>query len=141
VTLNSNEKNLLKHTWRAPENNTLHYSRSKSAVIACETISWFTCVTHMSNEKNLSKHIWRTSENICYICCLRIVVSNTYCAVFLFCLSSSLRCQFLWIGHFWLPLRYSLTFISEIEVNVARCKAWLINFKQYFGLIKIISYK
>ena len=30
--------------------------------------------------------------------CLRIVVSNTYCVVFLFCFSSS--CQFLWIAHF-----------------------------------------
>ena len=30
--------------------------------------------------------------------CLRIVVSNTYCVVFLFCFSSC--CQFLWIVHF-----------------------------------------
>jgi len=30
--------------------------------------------------------------------CLRIVVSNTHCVVFLFCLSSS--CQFLWIVYF-----------------------------------------
>ena len=42
--------------------------------------------------------------------------SNTYCVVFLFCLSSSCVlcpqcCQFLWIVHFWLPLRYSLAFI------------------------------
>jgi hypothetical protein len=46
--------------------------------------------------------------------CLRIVVSNTYCVLYLFCLSSScvpLCCQFLWIAHFWLTLWYSLTFI------------------------------
>jgi hypothetical protein len=41
------------------------------------------------------------------------VVSNTYCVVFLFFKASScvLCCQFLWIVHFWLPLRYSLTLI------------------------------
>jgi hypothetical protein len=78
-------------------------------------------------------------ENSCLIylicVCLRIVVSKTYCVVFLFCLSSSclpyvarfsrlccvfvllvfvlftLCCQVLWVVHFWLPLRYSLTFI------------------------------
>jgi hypothetical protein len=31
--------------------------------------------------------------------CLCIIVSNTYCVVFFFCLSSSC-CQFLWIAHF-----------------------------------------
>ena len=48
--------------------------------------------------------------------CLRIVGANTYCVVFLFCLSSScvlctLCRQFLWIVHFWLTLGVSLTFI------------------------------
>ena len=46
--------------------------------------------------------------------CLRIVVSNTYCVVFLFCLSSFilciLCCQYLWIVHFLLSLQYYLTF-------------------------------
>ena len=41
--------------------------------------------------------------------CLRIVLSTTYCVVFLFCLSSSLCtlcCQFLWIVHlFYCPFR------------------------------------
>jgi hypothetical protein len=48
-----------------------------------------------------------------FVCCLRIVVSNTYCVVFLFCFSPSCVpkcCQFLWIVHSWLPLWYSLTF-------------------------------
>jgi hypothetical protein len=72
--------------------------------------------------------LWKRSPlsknmQMCYLIihvifsCLRIVVSNTYCAVFLLCLSSSrvlctLRCQFLWIVHFLFPLRHSLTFIS-----------------------------
>ena len=42
--------------------------------------------------------------------CLRIVVSNTYYVVFLFCLSSYC-CQFLRIANFWLTLRYSLAYI------------------------------
>jgi hypothetical protein len=47
--------------------------------------------------------------------CLRIVVSKTYCVVFLllFFVFCNLCCQFLWIVHFWLPLRYSLTFIEQ----------------------------
>jgi hypothetical protein len=48
--------------------------------------------------------------------CLRIVVSNTYCVLFLFCFSSSC-CQFLWIVHFWLPLRCYLTFISGHTIH------------------------
>jgi len=46
--------------------------------------------------------------------CLCIVVSNTYWSVFvlLFFVLYTLCCQFLWIIQFWLPLRYSLTFIS-----------------------------
>jgi hypothetical protein len=58
---------------------------------------------------------WIASYVICV--CLRIVVSNTYCVVFLFCLSSSCVpyrcCLFLFIVLFWLPLRYSLTFICS----------------------------
>jgi len=46
---------------------------------------------------------------ICYL----LVVSITYCVVFFFVLCS-LCCQFLWIVYFWLPLRYSLTFISGV---------------------------
>ena len=42
--------------------------------------------------------------------CLLIAVSNTYCVVLCFCLFvfilCTLCCQFLWIVHFWLPLRY-----------------------------------
>jgi len=46
--------------------------------------------------------------------CLRIVMSNTYCVVFLFCLSSSCVlyvASFSRLSILWWPLRYSLTFI------------------------------
>jgi hypothetical protein len=61
---------------------------------------------------------FKINSNVCsyfLICvCLRIVVSNTYCAVFLLCLFFALctLCyQFLLIVHFWLPHQYSLMFI------------------------------
>jgi hypothetical protein len=50
------------------------------------------------------------------MCCLRIVVSNTYCIAFLFCFSSS-YVPVLPVSldyPFWLPLRYSLTFILYV---------------------------
>ena len=48
--------------------------------------------------------------------CLCIVVSNAYCVVLLFCffVLCTQCCQFLWIVHFWWPLRYSLTFICFV---------------------------
>ena len=50
---------------------------------------------------------------ICVDCVwLLIVVSNTFCIVFLFVfVLSTLCCQFLRIVYFWSPLRYSLTFV------------------------------
>ena len=50
-----------------------------------------------------------------------MVIVLVFCVVFLFCLSSScilctLCCQFLWIVHSWLSLRFSLTFIYSISV-------------------------
>ena len=69
--------------------------------------------------------LWEGSCLIYVICvCLRIVVSNSYCAaVFLFCLSSvcvlcTKCCQFLWIIYFWLPFQYFLTFIYLIFLSV-----------------------
>jgi hypothetical protein len=57
----------------------------------------------------LSKH-----EGSCYIyvicVCLHIVVSNTYCVVYLFCFSSSCS-HLLWIVQFLLAFRSYLTFI------------------------------
>ena len=62
-----------------------------------------------------------------HICAyLRIVVSSTYCVLFLLCfffVLCNLCCQFLWIVHVLLILRYSLTFIypstliSNIKLN------------------------
>jgi hypothetical protein len=46
-------------------------------------------------------------------------VQHILCFVFVlfFFVLCNLCCQFLWIVHFWLPLRYSLTFISHIAVS------------------------
>ena len=47
-------------------------------------------------------------------------VQHIFCcvfALFIFVLCA-LCCQFLWIVHFWLPLRYSLTFIAYKYVQV-----------------------
>jgi hypothetical protein len=41
------------------------------------------------------------------------VVILAYCVVFFFVLCT-LSCPFIWIIHFWLPLRYSLTFIFTL---------------------------
>ena len=57
--------------------------------------------------------------------CLRIMVSNAHCVRFvfvfvwfLFFVLCDLRCQFLWIVHFVLPLQYSLSFIDINTLNV-----------------------
>ena len=46
--------------------------------------------------------------------CLRIMVTNTYCVVTLICfiVLCTQCCQFLWVLHFYWPLRYSLAFIQ-----------------------------
>ena len=45
--------------------------------------------------------------------CLRILMSNTYYVLFLFCfvLFFSSCCYFLWVVLYWLPQRYSVSFI------------------------------
>ena len=68
----------------------------------------------------VSSFMWEDEYLICDFCAsLRIGVSSTYCVVVFFCLFSivlcTLCCQFLWIVHFWLPLRYSLTFIKCVN--------------------------
>ena len=52
-------------------------------------------------------------RNVCV--CLRIVMSNTYCVVFLFRLSSSCAPNVVSDCPFLLPLRYSLTFICPVS--------------------------
>ena len=42
-------------------------------------------------------------------------VQHKLCSVFVFFVLCTLCCQFLWIVHFWLPLRYSLTFICPVS--------------------------
>ena len=54
--------------------------------------------------------------------CLRVVVCNTCCVVFLFCFSSSCVpyvASYSELSFFLLPHRYSLTFIYRISYNFA----------------------
>jgi hypothetical protein len=71
----------------------------------------------LSNNKSISikafvAYNFRRARVFFYVICvcLRNVVSNTYGFVVFFTLCT-LCCQLAWIVHFWLPLRYSLTFI------------------------------
>ena len=68
--------------------------------------------------------------------CLHIVVSNTFCVVFLLCFSSSCCCQFPLIVICWLPLRYSLTFIwpSSYPVIISYYYSWTSNVAIFSGM-------
>ena len=66
----------------------------------------------------LQLFVWDTCLIYVICVCLRIVVSNTYCVVFLFCFSSSCVpyvASFSGLSIFSLPLRYSPTFIYKIK--------------------------
>ena len=65
---------------------------------------------HVMMSVTISAYKWCLYEGSCliYICCvcIHIMLSNTYCVVFLFCLSSlcvscTQCCQFLLFVHFW----------------------------------------
>jgi hypothetical protein len=97
------EKYILKKFWRFIE-----FERTMVTIYNC---SWEYAI-----------NLWYigTMSYLRYLCLFNIVMSNIYCVVLLFCLSSScvrLGCQFLWIVHFWLPLRYSLTFICNRDAS------------------------
>jgi len=53
-------------------------------------------------------------------------VQHILCCVFVLFIFDlpTLWCQFLWVVNFWLPLRYSLTFISNVPQSVEKPK-WL----------------
>jgi hypothetical protein len=76
----------------------------------------------ISNKWSFLRYFWslfsswiNSHTHICLVwVCLRMVVSNVYCVVFLFCFFFDLYalcCWFLWIILFLLTLRYSLMFI------------------------------
>jgi len=47
--------------------------------------------------------------------CTFLIVPSVFSNISLCCVLSTLCCQFLWIVHFWLPLRYSLTFLCAVS--------------------------
>jgi hypothetical protein len=48
--------------------------------------------------------------------CPFLIAPSVFSNVYLSCVLCTLCCHFLWIVHFWLPLRYSLTFICPCFV-------------------------
>ena len=70
--------------------------------------------------------------------CLCKVVSNTYCVVFLFSfffVLYTLCCQFLWIVHFWLPLRYS----KRYKIKNINYKPFLHPWTQILFLVELVT--
>ena len=51
--------------------------------------------------------------------------------VLFFFVLSTLICQFLWIVHLWLALRYSLTFICRYRILIQHCRVWFFFCKCY----------
>ena len=70
-----------------------------------------------------------------YLCLLAYSgVQNKLCPVFLlfFVVLCTICCQFIWIGHFVLPLRYSLTFFELINMFI-QCQVCL-----YFSIYQYV---
>ena len=59
-----------------------------------------------------------------FVCALWCSTNIVSCYVLLFFVLSTLCCQFLWIVHLWLPLRYSLTFMSKLFVSKISFTEW-----------------
>ena len=78
----------------------------------------------------------------CCSCLIYVICVNTHCVVCLLCLPSSCW-QFLLIVHFWLPLRYSLTFIGTLIVIVSYdgWKTFWIIFCNVFCIMREIRWK
>jgi hypothetical protein len=47
--------------------------------------------------------------------CPFLIAPSLFSNIYLSCVLCTQCCQFLWIVHFWLPLRYSLTFICPVS--------------------------
>ena len=55
--------------------------------------------------------------------CPFLIAPSVFSNVYLSCVLCTLCCQFLWIVHFWLPLRFSLMFICPVS-----CVRYVANF-------------
>ena len=99
-------------------------------LLLCVFTSWVPCcdfcIQTMVGSFFTSSCLYEGSCLINVICvCLQRVVSNAQCVRFLlvfvwflFFVLCDMRCQFLWIVHFVLPLQYSLSFIDISTLNV-----------------------
>ena len=59
--------------------------------------------------------------------CLFLIAPSVFSNVYLSCVLCTLCCPFLWIVYFWLPLRYSLTFICPVS-----CVPYAVRFSGLF---------
>jgi hypothetical protein len=74
--------------------------------------------------------LWRLFV-LCLVCpmlsdsldCPFVITPLVFSDVYLSCVLSTLCCQILWIVYFWLPLRYSLTFIYPVS-----CVPYVVRF-------------
>jgi hypothetical protein len=68
--------------------------------------------------------------------CSVLIAPSVFSNVYLSCVLCTLCCQFLWIVQFWLPLRYSLTFICPVScVPCVASFSGLFSFDCPFGTL------
>jgi hypothetical protein len=93
----------------------------------------------MNGMDRLRLTIWQRHK--CYLCLFTYNgIQHILCCVFalFFFVWYTLCCQFRYIVHFWLPLRYSLTFICNAMWNkIKRTDVWLMKHFFYFLLLSM----
>ena len=120
----------MRTTYSFPDQSKKRFSYNKHSIFIFfkyKSIDYYVCFqVSIIQIRSIEEHQLFTSsclyEGSCLIyvicVCLCIVVSNTYYVVFFSLFLSvlcTLCCQFLWIVHLWLPLRYSLAFIYRLN--------------------------
>jgi hypothetical protein len=118
--------NLEKHTF----NNSLH----KYLIIY---YSFIYCLLYVKMNRNYAFFVCRVYIQTCCLCLLaysgtqHILWCIFVVIVFVLC---TLCCQFVWIVHVLLPLRYSLTFIYDVE-SLFDCTVQSRDIKPYIEII------
>jgi hypothetical protein len=69
--------------------------------------------------------------------CPVLIAPSVFSNVYLSCVLCTMCCQFLWIVQFWLPLRYSLTFICP--VSCVPCVASFSGLSSFYCPFDILS--
>jgi hypothetical protein len=97
--------------------------RSEFCVVMSVTISAY---KRCSVRLYLQLFVRGCMSYLCYLCLLAHsgVLHILCCGFFLVFVLCNLCCQFLWIVHYWLPLRYSLMFVYIEWIN--ECSPYLV---------------